>query len=123
MLLSNLAEIYVILKISQKMKALLLVVSVCWFAGLVLGRKDTAALCGACKAVVDELSYEVKKVDPKKTIQVSISYIISQPRVSMRVWKVGGEREGIFHPFPPPTFHTRMLTRGKIRLARETNYI
>ena len=26
----------------------------------------------ACKAIVDELSYEVKKVDPKKTIQVKI---------------------------------------------------
>ena len=35
------------------------------------------------------------------------------PRVSMRVWKVGRGKGGIFLPFPPPTFHTRMLTRGK----------
>ena len=29
-----------------------------------------ALFVAACKAIVDELSYEVKKVDPKKTIQV-----------------------------------------------------
>ena len=61
----------------------------CCLAGLQVaaGRKDMATYCGgrfreiiaalslslspaACKAVVDELSYEVGKMDPKKTIQV-----------------------------------------------------
>ena len=30
----------------------------------------------ACKAMVDELSYEVGKVDPKKTIQVRVAVAV-----------------------------------------------
>ena len=58
---------------ARKMKLLLVVGVICCCAWLPItsGRKNLAAYCGACKAIVDELSYEVKKVDPKKTIQVS----------------------------------------------------
>ena len=49
-------------------------VAVSWFAVMrgVSGRRDTDTYCGGRLRlpIVDELSYEVKKVDPKKTIQV-----------------------------------------------------
>ena len=76
--------------------AVLLALAVTCFAVLrsASGRRNVGAYCGgkelalwsipdvdclhvvlclfpACKAIVDELSYEVKKVDRKKTIQVS----------------------------------------------------
>ncbi|XP_015210111.1 protein canopy-1 [Lepisosteus oculatus] len=34
------------------------------------GKKDEVLYCSACRAVVDELNYSIKKVDPKRTIHV-----------------------------------------------------
>ncbi|XP_078393197.1 protein canopy homolog 1-like [Cetorhinus maximus] len=36
----------------------------------VRGEKDAELYCGVCRALVDEIDWAVKKVDPKKTIQV-----------------------------------------------------
>uniref|UniRef100_UPI00398E5073 protein canopy homolog 1-like n=1 Tax=Pristiophorus japonicus TaxID=55135 RepID=UPI00398E5073 len=36
----------------------------------VRGEKDPQVYCGVCRALVDEIDWAVKKVDPKKTIQV-----------------------------------------------------
>ncbi|KAM4687252.1 protein canopy homolog 1 [Discoglossus pictus] len=34
------------------------------------GKRDPVLYCGACRALVDELLYEIRKVNPKKTIDV-----------------------------------------------------
>lgn len=64
----------------------------CCLAGLqeVSGRRDLAAYCGACKAVVDELSYEVDKVDPKKTIQTGSYRVDSSGKQSAKSRRYAG---------------------------------
>nr|XP_033787513.1 protein canopy homolog 1 isoform X2 [Geotrypetes seraphini] len=37
---------------------------------IVEGKRDPVLYCGACRALVDELLYEIKKVNPKKTTEV-----------------------------------------------------
>ncbi|CAH2282035.1 canopy homolog 1 [Pelobates cultripes] len=34
------------------------------------GKRDPVLYCGACRALVDELLYEIRKVNPKKTVEV-----------------------------------------------------
>ncbi|KAM8966391.1 protein canopy homolog 1 [Pelodytes ibericus] len=34
------------------------------------GKRDPVLYCGACRGLVEELLYEIKKVNPKKTIEV-----------------------------------------------------
>ncbi|OCT73865.1 hypothetical protein XELAEV_18032829mg [Xenopus laevis] len=34
------------------------------------GKRDPILYCGACRALVDELLYEIRKVNPKKTVDV-----------------------------------------------------
>ncbi|XP_053322641.1 protein canopy homolog 1 [Spea bombifrons] len=34
------------------------------------GKRDPILYCGACRALVDELLYEIRKVNPKKTVEV-----------------------------------------------------
>ncbi|GCB63754.1 hypothetical protein scyTo_0013243, partial [Scyliorhinus torazame] len=36
----------------------------------VRGAKDPEVYCGVCRALVAEIDWAIKKVDPKKTIQV-----------------------------------------------------
>uniref|UniRef100_UPI00358E2EBE protein canopy homolog 2-like isoform X1 n=1 Tax=Myxine glutinosa TaxID=7769 RepID=UPI00358E2EBE len=48
--------------------ALSIVVLLCLVG--IQARKDNDLYCGACRALVDELSWAVEQVDPKKTIQV-----------------------------------------------------
>ncbi|KAK1173996.1 protein canopy-1-like [Acipenser oxyrinchus oxyrinchus] len=51
-----------------KFGILLMILSLC--AMKVEGKKDEVLYCSACRAVVEELNYSIKQVDPKKTIQV-----------------------------------------------------
>uniref|UniRef100_A0A8C5W8X2 Canopy FGF signaling regulator 1 n=1 Tax=Leptobrachium leishanense TaxID=445787 RepID=A0A8C5W8X2_9ANUR len=34
------------------------------------GKRDPVLYCGACRALVDELLYEIRKVNPRKTVEV-----------------------------------------------------
>ncbi|XP_066544259.1 protein canopy-1 isoform X2 [Amia ocellicauda] len=47
---------------------LLVVLSACSLSAE--GKKDAVLYCSACRAIVDELSYSIKQVDPKKTINI-----------------------------------------------------
>ncbi|XP_043920717.1 protein canopy homolog 1 [Protopterus annectens] len=48
----------------------LLLVVLFTYLSMVEGKKDLLLYCGACKALVSELEYDISKLDPKKTIQV-----------------------------------------------------
>ncbi|XP_020366418.1 protein canopy-1 [Rhincodon typus] len=48
----------------------LLLVALLALSPQVRGEKDSELYCGVCRALVDELDWAIKKVDPKKTIQV-----------------------------------------------------
>ncbi|XP_053569786.1 protein canopy homolog 1 [Bombina bombina] len=41
-----------------------------FLSSYVEGKRDPVLYCGACRALVDELLYEIKKVNPKKTVDV-----------------------------------------------------
>ncbi|XP_075443980.1 protein canopy homolog 1 isoform X2 [Ascaphus truei] len=43
---------------------------VAFLSSHVEGKRDAVLYCGACRALVDELQYEIRKVNPKKTIDV-----------------------------------------------------
>ncbi|KAM9308675.1 protein canopy homolog 1 [Gastrophryne carolinensis] len=40
------------------------------FCHCIEGNRDPVTYCGACRALVDELQYEIRKVNPSKTIDV-----------------------------------------------------
>ncbi|XP_078088373.1 protein canopy-1 [Mustelus asterias] len=54
----------------QGLELLLLAVPLLLLLPPVRGGKDTELYCGVCRALVAEIDWAVKKVDPKKTIQV-----------------------------------------------------
>ncbi|XP_033854920.1 protein canopy-1-like [Acipenser ruthenus] len=52
------------------MKCGILLMVLCLCSKKVEGKKDEVLYCSACRAIVEELNYSIKQVDPKKTIQV-----------------------------------------------------
>nr|XP_016849719.1 PREDICTED: protein canopy homolog 1 isoform X3 [Anolis carolinensis]XP_016849720.1 PREDICTED: protein canopy homolog 1 isoform X3 [Anolis carolinensis] len=38
------------------------------FSNTVKGQRDPEVFCGACKALADELAYDIKKIGPKRTV-------------------------------------------------------
>lgn len=46
------------------------VLLVTFFCSHVEGKRDPITYCGACRALVDELQHEIRKVNPSKTIDV-----------------------------------------------------
>ncbi|CAM4523911.1 unnamed protein product, partial [Caretta caretta] len=47
------------------------------------GEQDREVFCGACKALVDELLYDIRKVNPKRTTDIG-SFRISPDRTQER---------------------------------------
>ncbi|XP_077993767.1 protein canopy homolog 1-like [Glandiceps talaboti] len=53
-----------------KLTVIQVVLLSCLYLQSVCGRRDPELYCGACKALIDEIDYAVKQVDPRKTIDV-----------------------------------------------------
>ncbi|XP_070536876.1 protein canopy homolog 2-like [Ptychodera flava] len=58
----------------------------CLYSHPVVGRRDPELYCGACMALVDEMDYAIKQVDPRRMIEVGSFRV--QPDGSQKQTKI-----------------------------------
>ncbi|KAI8497082.1 Protein canopy 2 [Branchiostoma belcheri] len=64
------------------------------FLAFCTAKRDPELYCGACHVLLDEIEYEIKQVDPRKTVQVGSFRV--DPQGNQKTWEVPLARSEVF---------------------------